>query len=69
MGTLTKVATMDQLEPGTALCVEVEGKQIAIFNVVTISIGPAGIGFIVFMPINFRAKSNQPGAQQINFVC
>jgi nitrite reductase/ring-hydroxylating ferredoxin subunit len=33
MGTLTKVATTDQLEPGTALCVEVEGKQIAVFNV------------------------------------
>ena len=33
MGELTKVATTDQLEPGVALCVEVEGKQIALFNV------------------------------------
>ena len=33
MGELTKVATTDQLEPGAALCVEVRGKQIALFNV------------------------------------
>ena len=33
MGVLTKVATTGQLELGAALCVEVEGKQIALFNV------------------------------------
>ena len=33
MGELTKVATTGQLELGAAICVEVEGKQIALFNV------------------------------------
>ena len=33
MGELTKVATTDQVEPGAALCVEMDGKQIALFNV------------------------------------
>ncbi|MEE8350436.1 MAG: non-heme iron oxygenase ferredoxin subunit [Acidobacteriota bacterium] len=33
MGELTTVATTDQLEPGASLRVEVNGKQVALFNV------------------------------------
>ena len=33
MGELTKVATTDELQAGKSICVEVGGKQIAVFNV------------------------------------
>ena len=33
MGTLTKVATLAELAPGTARMVEVNGKEVAIYNV------------------------------------
>ena len=33
MGTLTKVATLAELAPGTARMVEVNGKEVALFNV------------------------------------
>ncbi|MEE2822594.1 MAG: non-heme iron oxygenase ferredoxin subunit [Acidobacteriota bacterium] len=33
MGELTKIATVDQVSLGAAICVEVKGKQIALFNV------------------------------------
>ncbi|MDA2933059.1 non-heme iron oxygenase ferredoxin subunit [Acidobacteria bacterium AH-259-D05] len=33
MGELTKVATTQELQPGDSICVEVGGKQIALFNV------------------------------------
>ena len=33
MGELTKVATKQDLQPGAAICVEVNGKKIALFNI------------------------------------
>jgi nitrite reductase/ring-hydroxylating ferredoxin subunit len=33
MGELTRVATTAEVGPGSAICVEVQGKQIALFNV------------------------------------
>jgi 3-phenylpropionate/trans-cinnamate dioxygenase ferredoxin component len=33
MGSLVEVAKTDDLEPGQGICVEVEGKRIALFNI------------------------------------